>query len=173
MALIKAANLYTKPPKTGVGPNVDYRAHTLTTAQNVTGNIVALGILPAKHRLQDLRLEVDPLDTGTAIVLNVGILNTYYNEAEASATAPADYSSGGATNTGTAPALVSGHNIITGATIGRSSADGTAGITATEIPSHAIGVDTTKDRIIAVEIGTQATTAAEGDIAIAYVTAED
>ena len=173
MALIKAANLYTKPPKTGVGPNVDYRTHPLTEAQNVTGNIVALGILPAGHRLHDLRLEVDPLDTGTALVLNVGILNTYYNEAEAAVGAAAAYDSGGATDTGTAPALVSGHNIITGATIGRSSADGTAGITATEIPSHAIGVDTTKDRIIAVEIGTGSTTDIAGDISIVYVTAED
>lgn len=173
MALIQAATLYSKPPKTGPGANMDYRSHALTAAQNVTGNIVALGILPARHRLHDLRLEVDPLDTGTAVVLNVGILNTYYNEAEASATDAANYSSGGQTNTGTAPALVSGHNIITGATIGRSSADGTGGITATEIPSHAIGVDTTKDRIIAVEIGTQATTAIAGDIAIAYMTAED
>lgn len=173
MALIKAAELYTKPPKTGPGTNRDYRSHNLTAAQNVTGNIVALGILPAKHRLHDLRLEVDPLDSDAALVLNVGILNTYYNEADASATDAADYDSGGQTNTGTAPALVSGHNIITGATIGRSSADGTGGITATEIPSHAIGVDTTKDRIIAVEIGTQAGTAVAGHIAISYVTAED
>lgn len=173
MALIKAADLYTKPPRGIVGMNMEYRAHNLTAAQNVTGNLVALGILPAKHRLIDLRLEVDPLDTGTAIVLNVGILNTYYNEHDASATAAAAYDSGGQTNTGTAPALVSGHNIITAATIGRSSADGTGGITATEIPSHAIGVDTTKDRIIAVEVGTQATTAIAGHIAIAYQTAED
>jgi hypothetical protein len=173
MALNKAASLYTKPPKTGVGPNRDYRTHALTAAQNVTGDIVALGILPAGHRLHDLRLEVDPLDTGTAIILDVGILNTYYNEAEAAVGAAADYDSGGQTDTGTAPALVSGHNIITGATIGRSSADGTGGITVTEIPSHAIGVDTTKDRIIAVKIATQATTAIAGDISIVYETAED
>lgn len=173
MALIKAAELYSKPPKTGPGTNRDYRAHNLTAAQNVTGNIVALGILPAGHRLQDLRLEVDPLDSDAALVLNVGILNTYLNEPDASVADPANYASGGATNTGTAPALVSGHNIITGATIGRSSADGCAGITATEIPSHAIGVDKTKDRIIAVEVGTQAGTAVAGHVAIAYATAED
>ncbi|MFA6509939.1 MAG: hypothetical protein WCV62_05740 [Candidatus Peribacteraceae bacterium] len=173
MSLIKAASLYTKPPKTGVGPNVEYRTHALTAAQNVTGNIVALGILPSGHRLHDLRLEVDPLDTGTAVVLNVGILNTYYNEAEASATNAAAYDSGGQTDTGTAPALVSGHEIISSATIGRSSAAGRGGITATLIPSHAVGVDTTKDRIIAVEIGTQATTAIAGDISIVYETAED
>jgi hypothetical protein len=173
MALIKAASLYTKPPKTGVGPNREYRTHALTEAQNVTGNLIALGILPARHRLCDLRLEVDPLDTGTALVLAVGILNTYYNEPDASATDAAAYDSGGATNTGTAPALVSGHNIITGATIGRSSANGSSGITVDEIPAHAIGVDNTKDRIIAVEITTGSTTDIAGDISIAYETAED
>ena len=173
MALIKVANLYTKPPKTGVGPNVDYRAHTLTTAQNITGNIVALGILPAGHRLCTLRLEVDPLDTATALGISGGIQNTYYNEPDASAADAAAYSSGGATNTGTAPALVSGHNIITSSTIGRSSADGSAGVGTDENPAKSIGVDTTKDRIIAVEIGTQATTAAEGVISISYITAED
>lgn len=173
MSLIKAANLYTKPPKTGVGPNHEYRSHALTEAQNATGNIIALGILPKKHRLLDLRLEVDPLDTGTAIVLNVGILNTYLDEAEASATHAATYASGGATDTGTAPALVTGHNAITSSTIGRSSAAGSGGISAAVNPSHAIGVDNDNDRIIAVEIGTGSTTDIAGDVAIAYVTAED
>lgn len=173
MSLIKAADLYTKPPKTGVGPNVNYRTHALTEAQNVTGNIVALGILPARHRLLDLRLEVDGLDTGTALVLNVGILNTYYNEADASVTEPAAYDSGGATNTGTAPALVSGHNAISSATIGRSSAVGSEGMSAALNPSLAIGVDNTKDRIIAVELGTGSTTDIAGDIALIYTTAED
>ncbi len=173
MALIKAADLYTKPPKSGVGVNRDYRAHNLLTTQNITGNIIALGILPAGHRLQDLRLEVDPLDTGTGLVLNVGILNTYYGEHDAAVGAAAAYDSGGATNTGTAPALVTGHNIISSATIGRSSAAGSGGPSVTLTPAHSIGVDKTKDRIIAVSVGTQATTAVEGHIAIAYETAED
>lgn len=173
MSLILAADLYSKPPKTAVGPNTNYRSHALTEAQNVTGNIIALGILPARHRLLDLRLEVDSLDTGTALVLNVGILNTYLGEAVASATDAATYASGGATNTGTAPALVSGHNAISSSTIGRSSAVGSGGISAAVNASNAIGVDNDRNRIIAVEIGTGSTTDVAGDIAISYTTAED
>jgi hypothetical protein len=171
MALIKAASLYTKPPKTGPGVNFDYRTHTLTVAQNVTDNLIAIGILPAKHRLVDLFLESADIDSGSGQVFDVGILNTYYNEPDASVADPAAYASGGATNTGTAPALVSGHNVITGATIGQ--AVGRAGPTVTLAPSKDIGVDNTKDRIIAVKVATQGATQVEGVIAIGYVTAED
>lgn len=55
--------------------------YTLPTAQNVDGNIIELGILPAHARLVDAILDIDDLDSGTALVLDVGIMSGKPGEA--------------------------------------------------------------------------------------------
>ncbi len=163
-----ASDLYTKPPINAMaGARYDYREIALATTDLVTTQIVALGILPAGHRLMDLFLEIEDLDDASSLTVSVGILNTYYNEAEAAAANAAAYASGGATNTATQPELVSGHNAITATTTGR--AKGRAGMTATLNPSRDIGVDYAKDRIIAVQFPAAPGTPAAGDLAIGYL----
>src|SRR3989304_1774483 len=102
-ALILCPDLYTKPPKSAIpGARIDRRTIALTTAQVANSNIVALGVLPAGCRLHGFYLESDDLDSGAnTITLDLGVLNTYYNQAEATVAVPADYDSGGVTNTGT------------------------------------------------------------------------
>lgn len=47
----------------------------ITTAQNVTGTIIDLGILPAGHTVSDVILIPDDLDTATGMTLDVGIMS--------------------------------------------------------------------------------------------------
>jgi len=115
-----APDLYTKPPKTAEsGARWDYRSIALATTDMITTQIVALGVLPAGHRLMDYFLESDDIDEATSAAITVGILNTYYGEAEASATNAAAYNSGGATNTDTEPKLVTGQDLVTASDVGQ------------------------------------------------------
>jgi hypothetical protein len=142
MSLILAPDLYTKPPRGGVdGMQFDFRSIELTAAQVVNDNIVAMGVVPSGQRLVGLVLEVDDLDTGNAITLNIGLLNSRYNEAAASVAAPG-------TDDGTAPALVSGKNLVTSGTTAQ--AGGRLEISALAC-TESWSVDNSYDRIVAVE----------------------
>lgn len=152
-----APALYSQPPKTALGGvQMDYReVELLGTDVESTTQLVAIGVLPAGHRLLDAFIETDDLDDGANLTITVGILNTYYNEPAATAAVPADYDSGGATNTGTAPALVSGQDLFTTDTVGQ--AGGRKDISdAALTPCLSIGVDYEKDRVIAVQFPTGA-----------------
>ena len=176
MSLVAAPDLYTKPALNALGgARWSYRTMALATTDLVTTEIIGINILPAGHRLVNAFVESDKLDTNgtTAIVFTVGILNTYFNQAAATASVPAAYSSGGQTNTGTAPARVSGQNLITTSTIAQGGGRDVLGVTTTRStastlePSSGIGVDNQYDRIIAIQWTTAPGTAAAGNITVA------
>lgn len=167
-----APDLYTKPPKSAVGgARYDYRSIALATTDMVTTQIVALGVLPAGHRLMDYFLESTDIDSATSAALTVGILNTYYGEEEAAAANAAAYSSGGATNTATEPELVSGQNLVTASNVGQ--AGGRATKTATLDFTKDIGVDSSKDRIVAVQFSTAPGTPVAGTIGLGLLIDQD
>lgn len=168
-----APTLYSKPPKAGVpGLSYDYRTMEVLAADvESTTQILALGVLPAGHRLLDAFIECDDLDSATTLTISVGILNTYYNEAVAASGAAAAYSSGGATNTATQPELVSGQNIFTEDTIGQTG--GRKDLSESALtPCLSIGVDLNKSRIIAVQFPAGATGVA-GTLSIGILSAPD
>jgi len=183
-----APNLYHKGPKTGTpSTGWDFRQMEVTKAEMevaaANNAILALGILPAGHRLQNLFVECDPLSTGADIVFDVGILNSYYNTAPASATTPGIDGSTTVSEledssiTLTDGTVIAYTNIITGATIGRSSAAGRCALdnaAAALAPSLiGVGVDKLHDRIIAINFTTEATTGVAGTIALGVCSAED
>jgi hypothetical protein len=167
-----ADDLYLKPPINALGgARWSFRKATIATTDLISTQLLALNVLPAGHRLVNAFVEATDMDTGTspALTISVGVLNTYLGEAEASASAAADYDSGGATNTDTDPKLVSGQNIVTTVTIGQTGGRAVAGLSTTSMilmPSKDIGVDKTKDRIIAVQFPTVPATAAAGIIVV-------
>lgn len=180
MTLKIASDLYSKPGLNAIGgARWCFRTIELATTDLVSTQLVALSILPAGHRLMDAFVDTDKLDNGgtaAAITMSVGILNTYYGEAEASATNAAAYSSGGATDTGTAPALVSGQNIMTSVTAAQAGGRAVAGLSGANMslsPSNAIGVDKTKDRIVAVQFPVAPNTALAGTLSLAILIDRD
>jgi hypothetical protein len=144
---------------------MDYRSISLLTTDLVSTQLVALGVLPAGHRLMGGFVESAALDshTTTTLTLSVGVLNTYYGQAAATAAVPAAYSSGGATNTDVDPQLVTGQNVITASTIGRTGGRVNSFVLGF---SKDIGIDYTKDRIIAVQFPAAPATAAAGVLAL-------
>lgn len=168
--LVYPADFFTRPPKTPIpGARFDFRVYTPTVVELAATDIfIAMGILPAGCRLFFAGLEAAGSMAASGLTISVGILNTYYNAPDngiaASVAHPATYNSGGATNTGTAPALVSGQNIFTSATIGVAGgltvmgSQAAASGTATIFPFSAIGVDQYKDRILAAYFPVAATT---------------
>ncbi len=159
-----APDLYTAPPVNAVpGSRMVYRSIELLTTDLITTQLIALSVLPAGHRLMGAVLESDDLDTGgPTVTVSVGILNTYYNQAAATTSVPAAYNSGGATNTGTAPALVSGQNIFTASTVSQAGGRVYPSLACTT----AIGVDEEKDRIVAVQFPAAPTTPAAGTLSL-------
>jgi hypothetical protein len=170
-----APDLYVNPPKTAIpGARWDYRTIEVTkAAMEVTAAnnaIIALGILPAGHRLLSLFVESDDLTTGSDLVFGVGILNSYYGVAVASASVAGF-------DTGTVPRLATGTvtladastiaygNILTGSTIMQAGGRIDTLVLATMTN---VGVDKFHDRIIAIDITTQATTGAAGTLSIGY-----
>lgn len=175
-----APELYSKPPKTAIGGlRYDFRSMELTKAQlevAVANNaILALGVIPAGHRLAGLVVECDDLSEAADIVFDVGILNSYYEEAVASAT-DAGF------DTGTAPALVSSSitladgtviaygNILTGSTVGQTG--GRVETLALAMMNN-IGVDKLHDRIVAIDITTAAATGKAGTIGLGLLLDQD
>jgi hypothetical protein len=150
-----APDLYSKPPKSAPeGAQLDYRSIALATTDLVTTQLLALGILPAGHRLDIFGLESSDLDTNATptITVSVGILNSNYGEA-----------------VDATPALESGMNILTDSTICQ--AGGRA--TPTLAFSKAIGIDETNDRIIALQFTNAPATGTSGTVGIITGTAAD
>lgn len=181
IAITIAPTLYSRPPKTAMpGARFDYRTCEITKAAlEVTAannSILAIGVLPAGHRLNGLYLETDNLSDGADLIMDVGILNTYYNTPEANVAAGVVGFDGG-----TVPRLATGSvvltdrtivygNILTGATICR--AGGRADNVVLNLDVN-VGVDPAHDRIIAVDITTEATTGKPGTIGIGALIDED
>jgi len=165
-ALIIDPELYSQPPVNAVpGARLVSRSIEALAAQLVNTNIFALGVLPAGHKLMFVALETDDLDAaGPTVTIHVGILNTYYNEKVAAVGNSAAYNSGGQTNIATQPELVSGHNIFTSSTVAQSGGRVNPSLAFTD----AIGVDYNKDRIIAVQLGVDPTSAQTGTINLVY-----
>ena len=177
MATLKLSpTLYSVPPKNAVpGARTIYASYAVLAADQIATQLIGLAVLPAGHRLMAASLESADMDTGAALTISVGILNTYYNQAAATVAVPAAYNSGGVTDTGTTPALVSGQNLFTSETIGQAGGrvNMPGAVTTTLTPSTSIGVDYANDRIIAVQFpvppaGTQA-----GTLALIYTIDQD
>jgi hypothetical protein len=167
------------PGKAAIGgARFDYRTYVATLAATLaTTNIFVLGILPANHRLLDLFLEVGPGDTGTALTWNVGLLNWYLNRPEPAAATPGwdmyngtpgipaqvGSASGAALPAeadglgATSAAIATGFLAISASTIGRSSAGGRAGVSASVTPMITYG-SSKFDRLIGVQLGVAPTT---------------
>jgi hypothetical protein len=157
-------DIYIEPPIAAIpGSRVIHKSVTLTAAQQVITNYFGFGVLPAGHKLMACVLESADIDGATSHTISVGILNTYYGQAPATVAVPAAYSSGGATNTGTAPALVSGQNVLTASTVGQAGGRVYPSLAFTE----AIGVDYSKDRIIALYFPAVGTSV-EGKVGLIY-----
>lgn len=178
---INCPDLYTNPPKTGIpGLRCDVRSMAVTAAQLVTTNIFVLGILPAGHKLVDWFLETTDLDTGASAVIDVGVCNWYYRHNVSTATALSTDNYGNATNnpnvsisgtttttvadTTQTPVLVSGSNLITGATTGQ--AGGRAAKTASLNVTQVVGIDYKNDRLIGINFTTAPQTAAAGTLTL-------
>lgn len=115
--------------------------YDLPAAQNVTGDIIDIGVLPAYHTVSDVVLVVDDLDTGgsPAVVLDVGIMSG----------TPGD----------TATARTCGAEIFSGATTGQA-----GGVARPTLASAFKILATDADRSIGVKVATQSATAAAGRI---------
>ena len=113
--------------------------YDLPTAQNVTGDIIEMGILPAYHTVSDVVLIADDLDAGTAISLDAGLMSGTPGDAVSARTCGAE--------------LFSGANTAQAGGAARASLKSAFTILPTET-----------DRSIGVKIATQAATPAAGRI---------
>lgn len=119
--------------------------HTLTAAQNVTGNILELGVLPAHARSVDAVLDCDDLDDATALVLDVGIMSGQVGEAL----------------NDDDTARTCGDELFDGVTTGQA-----GGVARPTLAKAFRIVPTDKDRSIGVKIATAAGTPVEGKIGL-------
>lgn len=99
MATIRQSLFITRvlPSKTIAGAGnvfVNHYFYDLPTAQNVTGDIIDIGVLPGYHTVTGIHLIVDDLDSGTAILLDVGIMSGTPGSTDTSRTCGAEFFSG-------------------------------------------------------------------------------
>jgi hypothetical protein len=113
--------------------------YDLPTAQNVTGDIIDLGILPAYHTVSDVIAVPDDLDTGAAMTFDVGLMSG----------TPGD----------TVSARTCGAEIFAASTAAQ-----TGAVARPTLPSAFKILPTEADRSIGVKIAAQAATAAAGRI---------
>lgn len=113
--------------------------YDLPTAQNVTGDIIDMGVLPAYMTVSDVVLVADDIDSGAGAVLDVGIMS----------------GSPGDTNTD----RTCGAEIFSGATTGQA-----GGVARPTLASAFKILATEADRSIGVKIATQSATAVAGRI---------
>lgn len=113
--------------------------YDLPTAQNVTGDIIDIGILPAYMTVSDVVLVADDIDSGAGAVLDVGIMS----------------GSPGDTNTD----RTCGAEIFSGATTGQA-----GGVARPTLASAFKILATEADRSIGVKIATQSAGAVAGRI---------
>jgi hypothetical protein len=113
--------------------------YDLPTAQNVTGDIIEMGFLPAYHTVSDVVLIADDLDTATALALDVGLMS----------------GTPGSTDT----ARTCGAELFSGATTGQA-----GGVARPTLASAFKILATETDRSIDIKIATQAGTPAAGRV---------
>lgn len=113
----------------------------LTAAQNVTGNIIDMGTLPFGCTVSDAILVMADLDTGAAMLVDVGIMSGTPGDAVSVRTCGAE--------------------IFSASTLGQ-----TGGVARPTLASAFKIAATNVDRSIGVKIGTQAGTAAAGRIGV-------
>lgn len=118
--------------------------YDLPTAQNVTGDIIEMGILPAYHTVTDVMLITGDLDGGTAMVLDAGLMSGTPGDAVSARTCGAELFSGAATAQ-------------------------TGGVARPTLPSAFTILPTETDRSIGVKIATQAGTPAAGRVRLRVV----
>lgn len=82
-----------QPPVTGsrAGMPVTVRFEYSLSAALVVNDIIYMGDLPAGHLPVDLMVDSDDLDSGTAIVLQAGILNAGKTDIDATASGGAEW----------------------------------------------------------------------------------
>lgn len=71
--------------------------YDLPTAQNITGDIIDMGVLPAYHTVSDMVLIADDLDSGAGAVLDVGIMSGTPGDTTTARTCGAEFFSGATT----------------------------------------------------------------------------
>jgi hypothetical protein len=150
-----APDLYTRPPKSAPeGAQFDYRSIELATTDLITTQLVGMAVIPAKHRLISCALESDDLDSaGTPLITaSLGILNSNY---------------GAALNA--APALTANKDIFTSSTVAQAGGRVYPSLAC----SDAVGVDTTNDRIIALQLTALPGTAVGGTVGVIIGTQQD
>lgn len=143
---VRGAHRIPEPIVAGVVSKRRY-VFTLSAAQNVTGNIIDLGVLPANASVVDMILDADDLDTNgaPAIALDVGLM---------SGDVGADLDAAGNART-------IGAEFFSGATTAQ------AGGVARPTLKTAFRVDPVAyNRSIGLKIATQAATPAQGDIGL-------
>lgn len=113
--------------------------YDLPTAQNITGDIIDIGVLPAYMTVSDVVLIADDIDSGAGAVLDVGIMS----------------GEPGSTDTG----RTCGAEIFSGATTGQA-----GGVARPTLASAFKILPTEADRSIGVKIATQSATAVAGRI---------
>lgn len=113
--------------------------YDLPTAQNLTGDIIEIGVLPAYHKVTEMILAPDDMDSSTGMLLDVGLMSG---------------TPGDSTNTRTC-----GAEFYSASTLGQSgtAARPTLKTAYTVLPTEA-------DRSIGVKINTQSTTAVAGRV---------
>ncbi len=125
-------------PGAGIAIVNDY-FYDLSTAQNVAGDIIDLGILPANHTVSDVVLITGDLDAGTAMTLDVGLMSGNPGDAVTARTCGAE--------------------LFSGATTAQ-----TGGVARPTLPSAFTILPSELDRSIGVKIATAAATPAAGRI---------
>lgn len=89
--------------------------YDLTAAQNVTGDIIDIGTLPAYHTISDVVLIPDDLDSATSMTLDVGIMSGAPGSTDVSRTCGAEvFAASTAAQTGAVarPTLKTAFNIL-------------------------------------------------------------
>lgn len=122
--------------------------HTLTTAQNVAGDIIELGILPANARVVDVVMDIDDLETETTaptLAIDVGIMSGDVGES-------LDEDGN---------ARTSGDELLDGDTTGQA-----GGVVRATLAKAFRVAPTGKDRSIGLKVVTASTAAAEGVIGV-------
>lgn len=90
--------------------------YDLTAAQNLTGDIIDIGILPAYHTVSDMILICDDIDTGSpAITLDVGLMSGTPGDTTNTRTCGAEFfsaSTAGQAGTAARPTLTSAFKVL-------------------------------------------------------------
>lgn len=144
-----ADDFLNKPAKSAIpGARLDFRTIELATTDLITTQIIALGIIPASHRLLDFYIETDDLDSGSQVTITVGTLNVvgrggaWVASADTVSPDSGDYAMGGSSHT---PSIVT--TILSADDVGQAGGRASSALAFTEL----IGVNHNYDRCLAVQ----------------------